>query len=92
VPATRNALLYGAAQFGHKHVSLVGAHHRHTPEWVGLQQSGEGVAVLAVRVQSLELVAHEFERLMQTMREGSSCDVVDCDCKFASLLDALNLY
>ncbi len=77
-----------AAKLGDEQIALVRAHHRHPPQGVRFQQPGECIAILTVRVQPLELVAHQLKRLLELSRQLACCLFVDPNGHRYSLVSA----
>src|SRR5215510_13611324 len=76
---TRNAALDGTSELRDEHIALVGTHHQHTSERIRFQQPSEGVTVLPVRIEPLELVSYEVESFVELKREVLSPGPVNLD-------------
>src|SRR5215510_9308298 len=74
---TRNAALYGTSELRDEHIALVGTHHQPTSEWIRFQWPSEGVTVLSVCIEPLELVPHKFESFVELKREVQSPGAVN---------------
>ncbi|MFN8043443.1 MAG: hypothetical protein U0S13_08875 [Mycobacterium sp.] len=55
----------GAPQQRDEQITLIGAHHQHPPQRIWLQHPREGVVVLLMRIEAVELVAHDLQRVVQ---------------------------
>lgn len=69
----------GAAQLWDEEIALVGAEHQHAAERVPFQQARERVAVLAVRIETGELVDDQVDRLVETCRQRAGSRMIDLD-------------